>query len=74
MKNYRIELKSELAHQQRVIDEANELGTKIHALKFFIEANPIYIKLDVHECDRLKQQLSCMISYFEILEDRIINF
>lgn len=71
---YKIILQSEFPHQQRVIDEANELGVKIIALKSFIESNPIFEKLDIHERDRLKLQLIYMISYFEILKDRIINF
>lgn len=71
---YKIELKSGLAHQQRVIDEANELGVKIEALGVFISSSPIFKKLEINECERLRHQRFIMRSYFEILKERIESF
>jgi hypothetical protein len=74
MSGYRSEAKSDKSHQQRVIDEANELGTKIDALVAFIMENPIFETLDVQEQTRLRAQFEAMDRYFEILLARIDNF
>jgi hypothetical protein len=71
---YKIELKSELPHQQRVIVEANELGLKIDALNLFIEENPIFERLNLNEQIRLGEQVFVMSQYFNILKERIENF
>ena len=71
---YKIELKSDLPHQQRVIDEANDLGVKIKALDNFLLVNPIYEKLPVDEKSRLLTQFGLMQSYFQILKERVDAF
>lgn len=71
---FKIELTSKLPHEQRVIVEANELGTKTFALKTFIDSNPIFEKLEIDEKERLHLQYNLMKSYWEILEKRIQNF
>lgn len=71
---YKVETKSELPHQQRVIDEANELGVKVDALSSFINSNPIFHKLNINEIERLRHQRYIMQSYFKILKERIDNF
>jgi len=74
MSDYKIDSKSELPHQQRVIDEANELGVKISALDVFVNLNPIFQKLEIDESERLRHQRFIMKSYFKILKERIENF
>ena len=71
---YKIEKTSELAHEQRVIVEANELGIKIIALDSFIETNPFFSKINLHEQIRMGEQVFVMKQYFEILKQRIYNF
>jgi hypothetical protein len=74
MSGYRTEAKSDKPHQQRVIEEANELGVKIDALSKFIIENPIFPTLPADEQERLRAQFSAMDVYFEILLARIDNF
>ena len=61
-------------HQQRVVDEKNELDTKANALSQFIGLSPIFEKLDAAEQERLKLQNDLMWQYSEILGERIANF
>lgn len=61
-------------HQQRVVDEKTELGTKAQALSQFISSNPIFEKLDAAEQERLREQNDVMWRYFEILDARIAAF
>lgn len=61
-------------HQQRVVDEKNELDTKANALSQFIGLSPIFEKLDAAEQERLKLQNDVMWQYSEILGERIANF
>jgi hypothetical protein len=74
MEKYKIDSKSELPHQQRVIEEANELGVKIEALDVFVNSNPIFHKLEINESERLRHQRFIMKSYFKILKERIDSF
>ncbi len=73
--NRGIDLNREYApHQQRVVDEAKELMTKIEALTAFTLNNPTFETLAPTEQSRLRRQLIVMIDYHDILEERIINF
>lgn len=74
MSVYIIKKKSKMPHQQRVIDEANELGVKLSALDLFISENDIFKNLHKLEQNRLNRQLFAMDIYFGILKDRIKNF
>jgi len=61
-------------HQQRVINEKEELDKKATALSEFIGNNPIFDTLDPAEQERLKVQNDIMWQYSEILAERIAAF
>ena len=61
-------------HQQRVVDEKTELGTKANALSNFIGHSPIFATLDAAEQERLKVQNDLMWQYSEVLGARITAF
>lgn len=61
-------------HQQRVLDEKNELDTKATALSKFIGESTIFPTLDAAEQGRLKEQCELMWEYSEILAARIAAF
>lgn len=61
-------------HQQRVIDEANELQDRLTKLGAFIQNSPIFESLDSAEQDRLKRQMNPMSEYLGILRERIAAF
>ena len=63
-----------LPHQQRVVDEKNELDVKAKALSNFIGLNPVFADIDAEEQERLKEQCEIMWEYSEILEKRIAAF
>lgn len=63
-----------LPHQQRVVDEKNELDIKGNALSQFIANSPIFETLDADEQERLKVQNDIMWQYSEILGERIAAF
>lgn len=63
-----------LPHQQRVVDEKNELQVKLSALYDFINVNPIYRDLNVEDQEDLIEQSNLMQMYFDILERRISKF
>ena len=63
-----------LPHQQRVINEMEELDIKIVALDKFILESPIYKTLPKDEQSRLVLQVRAMQYYFTILVERINNF
>lgn len=65
---------SGLPHEQRVIEEANELLEKITKLSLFIDSNPIFQNIDEKEQCRLKLQLVTMKGYYSVLVERIENF
>lgn len=60
-------------HEQRVIEEQQELSTKVQALATFIEGET-YAKLDQSMRELMFQQLSVMRQYNEILLQRIQLF
>lgn len=61
-------------HQQRVLDEKDELDTKATALSKFIGESTIFPTLDAAEQGRLKEQCELMWEYSEILAARIAAF
>lgn len=61
-------------HQQRVIDEANDLKEKADLLVNFISVNPIFKTLEESEQERLRKQAGLMFQYYEVLQERIENF
>lgn len=71
-----IKLTSEIkleAHQVRMLDEANELATKIKALNLFIEHSPMFDKLTERNKDMMREQLYHMENYFRVLNLRIAH-
>ena len=61
-------------HQQRVLDEKEELDKKIQALSLFINDTTTFITLDESEQERLDAQIKIMRDYSEILGERIREF
>jgi len=61
-------------HQQRALDEKQDLDIKASALSQFIGNNPIFNTLDAAEQERLREQNDVMWQYSEILAARINAF
>jgi len=68
------EAKEYAPHQQRVVDEANELRDKFSKLGAFILDNPIFLTLSEEEKKDLDQQYIAMEHYLVILDRRISRF
>ena len=62
------------AHQQRVLDEKQDLDLRITKLDEFIQRNQLFQGLPISERDRLEIQLDLMRDLSEILGERIANF
>lgn len=60
--------------QKRVIEERDQLLTKIHALGEFIRNPKVFDTLKHIERDRLMLQRDVMRHYLEILDERIADF
>lgn len=63
-----------LPHQQRVVDELQQLQNKLTALRNFIDRAPLYQRLDDAEKQRLRLQAGYMAGYAAVLGDRIEAF
>ena len=64
-----------LPHQQRVVQERDDLAVKIEALGTFIDnQNPVFKNLDIEDQFLLKQQLTMMVEYHRVLDARINRF
>jgi hypothetical protein len=61
------------AYQERVVLEKKELDEKISKLSPFISSEK-FLSVEQNEADRLRNQLSVMIDYSNILGERIANF
>lgn len=61
-------------HQQRVVDEFNELKDKTSKLGAFILDNPIYLNLPSEEQKDMQTQYDAMCTYYDALERRISRF
>jgi hypothetical protein len=60
-------------HQQRVVDEQLELGSKLQKLLEFLDTD-IYRSLTLQERNLLTLQSMAMLTYDEVLLQRIANF
>jgi hypothetical protein len=60
-------------HQQRVVEEKNELFEKITKLQGFL-LSQMFQKLSTNEQNLLKMQYATMVQYSEILGMRIETF
>lgn len=63
-----------LPHQQRVIDEAQELNEKLVKLMDFINKSDIYKSLSIDDARLLNEQYYYMQNYFRVLNTRISQF
>jgi hypothetical protein len=61
-------------HQQRVVDEAKELGDRLGKLDQFIAGNSMFKTLPEDEQRRMRLQLSLMQQYEIVLQERIKHF
>lgn len=61
-------------HQQRVLDEKQELDLRITRLDEFIERSPVFAQVPSDEQARLKRQLDVMHEFSAILGERIAKF
>ncbi len=61
-------------HQQRVVDEANELSDRLVKLQSFIDESSIYQKIDSTQQTLLRAQAGAMRAYLEVLNLRIEAF
>ena len=61
-------------HQQRVVDEKNELDDRATKLSDFIGLNPLFDNLDPAEQERMKVQNDLMWQLSEVLGARINAF
>jgi len=61
-------------HQQRVVDEKNELDEKATKLSAFIGESPVFVTLDPEEQERMQVQNDLMWQYSEVLGQRIAAF
>lgn len=62
------------AHQQRVLDEKQELDLRITKLDEFIQRNLLFSNLPEAERARMKRQADVMFELSSILGERIANF
>lgn len=60
-------------HQQRVIDEKQELDGKLAKLNIFL-GDPVFEGLPLKDQELLKQQSGVMQAYSNILANRIARF
>jgi len=60
-------------HQQRVVEESQELLGRIERLQAFTDS-PVFTGLDSAERDRLLRQMSAMADYATVLAERINAF
>lgn len=61
-------------HEQRVVEERNDLKTKTEKLNEFIGHNDMFEKLSDVDQEDLKVQLDIMFQYLEVLDKRISRF
>lgn len=61
------------AFQERVIQERIDLGEKLIKLNGFMRSST-FTSLDEYEQERLRRQYEAMITYADILEERINRF
>lgn len=62
-----------LPHQQRVVEEKDELAEKIYEIVVFT-GSAVFNNLQPVEQDRLNRQLKYMNLYYDVLQERINAF
>lgn len=61
-------------YQQRVIDEKEELDSRLAKLSIFLDSDTFETLVDPTERFRLKKQARIMREYSDILAERIAHF
>lgn len=61
-------------HQQRVLDEKQDLDIRITKLDEFIQRNALFRQLESAEQSRMRRQLDVMRELSVILGERIVSF
>lgn len=61
-------------HEQRVLDELGELHERINRLVAFIVDSPVYLTLATEDRRLLRQQLTAMQEYHDVLKKRVLRF
>lgn len=61
-------------HQQRVVEEKNELDEKLSKLSAFIDNSELFFKLSEEDQDLLGRQEDIMKKYSQVLRERIQLF
>lgn len=60
--------------QQRVIDERDELESKMQKVHMFMTTSKEYQKIAYEQQELIRRQYSCMNDYYKILGARITTF
>ena len=60
-------------YQERVVKEKKDLDEKVSKLQAFISSER-FVSVEADEANRMRNQLSVMMDYSNILGERIINF
>lgn len=60
-------------YQERVVEEKTELDGKVLKLQEFVSSDRFNL-VEVGEANRMRNQLSVMMDYSNILGERITNF
>jgi hypothetical protein len=63
-----------LPHEQRMIEEKEQLNEKIEKLQAFLENKAPLIGMEPYDLNLLRHQLRTMFSYSEVLGMRISRF
>ena len=61
-------------HQQRIVEERNELATKLGNLQEFTQTNQKFTTLPHIDKELLKAQEALMMAYLKVLNRRIARF
>lgn len=61
-------------HEERVVQERNELNEKLEKLSHFMDKTAVYIDLPKRDKELLIAQENIMVQYQQILNERIGRF
>ena len=61
-------------YQTRVVEESNELRSRLSKLTTFISENETFKTMDAHDQDLLRCQRDAMADYLDVLGKRIRRF
>lgn len=67
-------IKPLLPHQQRVVQERDELQQRTVKLDDFVQSNPNFLALEQEDKDLLTHQLTLHYQLLDILNNRIARF